>query len=365
MHHKPAQLRRFCLFLRSRKIEKTSFAMSTLRHSHTMEKEVLDKCATLLQLQKELEDLLKDEKLCLEEKYWPEYEIDTRSPQGLTPDWLIKEAAFKVFNLKHPTIQQPYIKGLLDPCTNSKETPNIPAEVLYDKKDDGLDIENAWKGFHVLLNAPFDRADLWRWLNRAVDEVENGHCPAIIAITPNSTDANYFQRFRPYLRCSLRRDSIQFKDYVHKPQRFGITLFCIAMWDQRCYHKKFYDAFSAHGDVSIVLDPIAFQGDFLNNLLVRNKHKTDETLRDQWVQCENCDVFRQVHYSLFREVRANPNKKWTCADLSVYPRSCSAKQTKGEEKMNTNRLYSKEKRVLLPTNKVREGAKQKLRKYTK
>ena len=28
----------------------------------------------------------------------------------------------------------PYIKGLLDPCTNSMAAPNIPAEVLYDKQ---------------------------------------------------------------------------------------------------------------------------------------------------------------------------------------------------------------------------------------
>lgn len=33
--------------------------------------------------------------------------------------------------------------------------PNIPAEVLYDKRDDGLKPANAWKGYHVLLNPDF------------------------------------------------------------------------------------------------------------------------------------------------------------------------------------------------------------------
>ena len=52
---------------------------------------------------------------------------------GLTPDWIIQVTAFKVFQLSPPTPEQPFIKGLLDPCTNSMLAPNIPAEKLYDK----------------------------------------------------------------------------------------------------------------------------------------------------------------------------------------------------------------------------------------
>lgn len=43
-------------------------------------------------------------------------------------------AVFTVLQLPHPSPEQPYIKGLLDPCTNSMTAPNIPAEKLYDKK---------------------------------------------------------------------------------------------------------------------------------------------------------------------------------------------------------------------------------------
>lgn len=71
---------------------------------------------------------------------------------GLTPDWLIAAAAFQVFKLERPHAQRPFIKNLLDPCTNSKLAPNIPAEVLYDKKDDGLKLVNSWSGYHILLN---------------------------------------------------------------------------------------------------------------------------------------------------------------------------------------------------------------------
>lgn len=43
-------------------------------------------------------------------------------------------ACFTVFQLPRPTPERPYVKGLLDPCTNSLAAPNIPAEVLYDKQ---------------------------------------------------------------------------------------------------------------------------------------------------------------------------------------------------------------------------------------
>ena len=47
---------------------------------------------------------------------------------------LLQAAAFKVFQLDKPTAKEPYIKGLLDPCTNSLTAPNIPAQKLYDKQ---------------------------------------------------------------------------------------------------------------------------------------------------------------------------------------------------------------------------------------
>ena len=46
----------------------------------------------------------------------------------------MQAACFTVFQLPRPTPECPYVKGLLDPCTNSLAAPNIPAEVLYDKQ---------------------------------------------------------------------------------------------------------------------------------------------------------------------------------------------------------------------------------------
>jgi len=71
---------------------------------------------------------------------------------GLTPDWIVSAAAFDVFCLKRPTTSRPYIENLLDPCTNSKVAPNIPAEKLFDKTDNGLKLTNLWRGYYVILN---------------------------------------------------------------------------------------------------------------------------------------------------------------------------------------------------------------------
>ena len=95
---------------------------------------------------------------------------------GLTPDWVI-DAGCRVFELNLPTIEAPIIRGLLDPCTNSKRRPNIPAEKTYDKADDGLKQENSWKGFHVILNPSYESSVQWRFINRAINEVEWGFCP--------------------------------------------------------------------------------------------------------------------------------------------------------------------------------------------
>lgn len=71
--------------------------------------------------------------------------------KGLTPDWVV-DAACAIFGLEKPTLENPLIKGLCDPCTNDKGAPNIPAEVLYDRKDDGLKVSNSWSNKFVLLN---------------------------------------------------------------------------------------------------------------------------------------------------------------------------------------------------------------------
>jgi hypothetical protein len=132
---------------------------------------------------------------------------------GLTPDW-VTDACCDIFGLTRPSVASPIVAGLLDPCCNNKRCPNIPAQRLYDKADDGLSLRNSWgEGCFALLNPPYESALQWRFINRAIDEVEWRRCAGVLLVCRNSTDTGYFQRLRPYPRVLLRRDAIRFKDY--------------------------------------------------------------------------------------------------------------------------------------------------------
>ena len=64
----------------------------------------------------------------------------------------------------------------------------------------------------------------WRFINRAINEVEWGFCPGVLLVCRNSTDTSYFQRLLPFPRVFLRRSAIRFKDYDNTPIGFGIAL---------------------------------------------------------------------------------------------------------------------------------------------
>jgi hypothetical protein len=49
----------------------------------------------------------------------------------------------------------------------------------------------------------------WRFVNRAIDEVENNNVPAMVLLCRNSTDTAYYQRLRPYPRILMRRSATQ------------------------------------------------------------------------------------------------------------------------------------------------------------
>lgn len=51
----------------------------------------------------------------------------------------------------------------------------------------------------------------WRFVNRAIDGVENGSVPAVVLVTRASTDTQYYSRLLPYPRILLRRGVVIFK----------------------------------------------------------------------------------------------------------------------------------------------------------
>ncbi|GFR43232.1 hypothetical protein Agub_g4291, partial [Astrephomene gubernaculifera] len=251
---------------------------------------------------------------------------------GLTPDWIITAGAFSVFQLPRPTASHPFIRGLLDPCTNSKSHPNIPAEVLYDKHDDGLCLSNPWSGYYVILNPEFTSQTQWRFVNRAIDEVEGGEVPGVLLVCRNSTDTAYFQRLRPYPRVMLRRTSARFKDYDKTPIGFGVAVFCIAAaGPQRApLYQRFVDAFGDWGEPNIPIDSAFVSSPVFCQLLERLTQHATRHLRDNWVQCSACSKWRIVSYEVFQRLEGDTDEEaqWTCAQLGSG--GCGRAQTRAE-----------------------------------
>ncbi|MCG8351024.1 MAG: phage N-6-adenine-methyltransferase [Chloroflexales bacterium] len=88
----------------------------------------------------------------------------------------------------------------LDPCSNSKTAPNVPAATLYTREDDGL--SQPWRG-NVYLNPPYGRA-IPEWINRLVEAYESGEIAQAIALLPARVDTHWFQPLYAYLMCNVR-----------------------------------------------------------------------------------------------------------------------------------------------------------------
>ena len=253
---------------------------------------------------------------------------------GLTPDWVI-DAGCRVFELNLPTIEAPIIRGLLDPCTNSKRRPNIPAEKTYDKADDGLKQENSWKGFHVILNPSYESSVQWRFINRAINEVEWGFCPGILLVCRNSTDTSYFQRLLPFPRVFLRRDAVMFKDYDHTPIGFGIAVFCLVSpvvpkATKLAIYRRFFDEFHHAGEFNVPFDA-AFMEEAAFERLTDRLHVAAATrFRDSWVACDKCDRWREIPPTQSL-AQIGASATWRCA--FAYPaQGCAAPLTDRELK---------------------------------
>ena len=253
---------------------------------------------------------------------------------GLTPDWVI-DAGCRVFELNLPTIEAPIIRGLLDPCTNSKRRPNIPAEKTYDKADDGLKQENSWKGFHVILNPSYESSVQWRFINRAINEVEWGFCPGILLVCRNSTDTSYFQRLLPFPRVFLRRDAVMFKDYDHTPIGFGIAVFCLVSpvvpkTTKLAVYRRFFDEFHHAGEFNVPFDA-AFMEEAAFERLTDRLHVAAATrFRDSWVACDKCDRWREIPPTQSL-AQIGASATWRCA-FAHPAQGCAAPLTDRELK---------------------------------
>lgn len=85
----------------------------------------------------------------------------------------------------------------LDPCSNSKESPNVPAAAHYTREDNGL--AQPWHR-RVYMNPPYGR-EIDEWIAKLVSEYEAGNVTEAIALVPSRTDTQWWQRLRNYHVC--------------------------------------------------------------------------------------------------------------------------------------------------------------------
>lgn len=88
----------------------------------------------------------------------------------------------------------------LDPCSNSRETPNVPALNHYTAADDGL--TQPWRG-RVYMNPPYGD-EIPQWVDRLVQAYEGEEINAAIALLPARVDTNWFQPLWDYALCFVK-----------------------------------------------------------------------------------------------------------------------------------------------------------------
>ena len=88
----------------------------------------------------------------------------------------------------------------LDPCSNCKDNPNVPAKRHFTKDDDGLNQE--WQGT-VYLNPPYGLG-IKQWTEKLVYHYTQSDVSEAIALLPARTDTIWLSKLREFPRCFIR-----------------------------------------------------------------------------------------------------------------------------------------------------------------
>jgi phage N-6-adenine-methyltransferase len=136
----------------------------------------------------------------------------------------------------------------LDPCSNSLETPNIPAEAHYTKDMNGLNPQRIWAG-KLFINPPYSKPA--PWVNRLLDELSQEVEEALILLPVDSSTAWW---------ASLRDYSVLLFD--HRLQFVGATgsaRFASALFYCGDRLDRFYHFFEGEGEIRQTLVPGLFR----------------------------------------------------------------------------------------------------------
>lgn len=135
----------------------------------------------------------------------------------------------------------------LDPCSNSHESPNIPANAHYTQDDNGLD--QRWAG-NVYMNPPYGR-EIGAWVQKLVTAHKTGNVPAAIALVPARTDTKWWATLRNYPVCFVS-GRLKFGN-ADNGAPFPSAIFYLGADIERFYH-----AFNGLGDIWQRIEPGMF-----------------------------------------------------------------------------------------------------------
>lgn len=113
--------------------------------------------------------------------------FSSESPEWYTPVHIIEAATKALGDID------------LDPCSNSHETPTVPAGSHFTREDDGL--SRAWFG-RVYMNPPYG-SEIKLWAEKLADEYDRGNVKAAVALVPARTDTAWFRRIPAWMVCFI------------------------------------------------------------------------------------------------------------------------------------------------------------------
>ena len=109
----------------------------------------------------------------------------SNSPEWYTPREVVQRVAAAMGGID------------LDPCSNSRTEPNVPAEAHFTAENDGL--AQPWFG-RVYMNPPYGRV-IGHWIEKLASEYEAGRVTEAIALVPARTDTAWFRRLPSAYLC--------------------------------------------------------------------------------------------------------------------------------------------------------------------
>jgi len=133
-----------------------------------------------------------------------------------------------------------------DPASNPMAQENVKANKYYTLENDGLKEENTWDG-NVWMNPPYTARVINKFIEKVIDQKENGICKQAIVLTNNNTDTTWFHAMLDAgASVCFTRGRINFlkRDGSKSSPTNGQAFFYLG--DN---HKEFNDVFSAFGKV--------------------------------------------------------------------------------------------------------------------